>query len=132
MEYSSSSVQYQPFQLYLLREEFQFDKLHQKDGEEGAGTEGRNNCGKIKTNSFASVVPASCTSAKNLVASIGPGILIASGKLVSRMRGDSESDAASSSRARLKQCIPWRGDGHSLGKNSRYKRGIRGCGSFRI
>ena len=44
------SFQHQFYQLYLLRSEFQLDKLPQVDGEEGAGTEGRRkNCGKVKT-----------------------------------------------------------------------------------
>ena len=30
------------------------------------------------------------------------------------------------------RCTPWRFDGHSNGETCRYKRGIRGCGSFRI
>ena len=31
-----------------------------------------------------------------------------------------------------KRCTPWRVDGQSHGETCRYKRGIRGCGSFRI
>ena len=49
MEQSSSIVQHQSFQLYLLRSEIHLDELPYNDGEEYAGTEGRRkNCGKIK------------------------------------------------------------------------------------
>ena len=49
MEQSSSFVEHQPFQLYLLRQDFQLDTLSQNHDEEDAGTEGRrNNCGKIE------------------------------------------------------------------------------------
>ena len=47
-------------------------------------------------------VPTSSSSAKSRIASKSPGILIATGKLVSRMTGNSESDEASSSQPRLK------------------------------
>ena len=47
-------------------------------------------------------VPTSSSSAKSPIASKSPGILIAQGKPQSMMRGNSESDAASSSQARLK------------------------------
>ena len=53
------------------------------------------------TNS-ASYVPTSSSSAKSPIASKGPGIRIPTEKPESRMRGNSESDAASSSQARLK------------------------------
>ena len=49
MEQPSSFVQDQPFQLYLLRLEFQLDKLHQNDGEKDAGAKRRGKkCGKIE------------------------------------------------------------------------------------
>ena len=51
---------------------------------------------------LSSHVPTSSSSAKSLIASKSPGILIAQEKPESRMRGNSESDAASSSQARLK------------------------------
>ena len=38
MEQSSSFVQHQPFQLFLLRSEFQLDQLPENDGENDAGT----------------------------------------------------------------------------------------------
>ena len=50
---------------------------------------------------LSSHVPTSSSSAKSLIASKSPGILTATGKLESRIRGNSESDAASSSQARL-------------------------------
>ena len=51
MEQSSSFVQHQPFQLHLLRWEFQLAKLPQHNGEEDAGAKRRRrkNCGKIET-----------------------------------------------------------------------------------
>ena len=36
MDQSSLSVQHQPFQLSLLRSEFQLDQMHQNDGEKDA------------------------------------------------------------------------------------------------
>ena len=50
---------------------------------------------------LSSHVPTRSSSAKSLIASKSPGILTATGKLENRMRGNSESDAASSSQARL-------------------------------
>ena len=50
---------------------------------------------------LSSHVPTSSSSAKSPIASKSPGILIASGKLESRMRRNLKSDAASSSQARL-------------------------------
>ena len=51
---------------------------------------------------LSSHVPTSSLSAKSPIASDSPGILMAHGKPESRMRGNSESDAASSSQAPLK------------------------------
>ena len=56
---------------------------------------------KSTAKNLSSHVPTSSFSTKSLIASKSPGILIATGKLESRMRGNSESDAASSSQARL-------------------------------
>ena len=50
---------------------------------------------------LSSHVPTSSSSAKSLIASKSLGIFIATGKPVSRIRGNSGSDAASSSQARL-------------------------------
>ena len=50
---------------------------------------------------LSSHVPTSSSSAKNPIASKGPGILIATGKPESRMRGHSKSDAASGSQVRF-------------------------------
>ena len=46
---------------------------------------------------LSSHVPISSSSAKSPIASKSPGIVTAQGKFESRMRGNSESDAASSS-----------------------------------
>ena len=90
MEQSSSFIQHQPFQLYLLRCKFQLDKLHQNDDEKDAGTEGRRKkCSKIQS------------AASSPIASKSPGILIATGKPESKMRRNLKSDAASSSQVRL-------------------------------
>ena len=87
---------------------------------------------KSTTMNLSSHVPTSSSSAKSLFASKSPGILIATGKLESRMRGNSESDAASSSQARL--VVAYLGGiiGHSHGETCRNKRGTRRCGPFRI
>ena len=50
---------------------------------------------------LSSTVPASSSSAKNPIASKGPGTLTATGKLESRVRRDSKPNAASSSQVRL-------------------------------
>ena len=50
---------------------------------------------------LSSHVPTSSSSAKDPIASKSPEKIIASGKLESRMRRNSKSDAASSSQARL-------------------------------
>ena len=51
---------------------------------------------------LSSHVPTCSSSAKSPIASKSPGLLVATGKPQSRMRASSESDAASSSQARLK------------------------------
>ena len=103
MEQSSSFAQHQSFQLYLLRWEFQLDKLPQHDGEK------EKKCGKIEIYSDEPVFsfPTSSPSAKSPIASKSSGILIAQGKPESRMRGNSESDAVLSSQARLKDAWNW-------------------------
>ena len=105
MEQSSSSVQYQPFQLYLLRSEFEFDQLHQNDGEEDARTERRRqDCGKIKANSDEPGRDCLDSSSVNSpIASKSLGTLKASsGKPDARARRNSKPDAASSSQGWLK------------------------------
>ena len=104
MEQSSSFVQHQPFQLHLLRLEFQLDELHQQGGEEDAGAKMRSkNCGKIEIYSDEPVFTCSdkVLIRKSLIASNSPEILTATGKPESRMRRNSKSDAASSSQVRL-------------------------------
>ena len=56
---------------------------------------------KSTATNLSSHVPTSSLSAKSPIASKSSGILIATGKLESRMRRSSKSDAASSSQARL-------------------------------
>ena len=56
---------------------------------------------KSTATELSSHVPTSSSSSKSLIASQGPGILIATGKPESRMRRNSKSDAASSSQVRL-------------------------------
>ena len=127
MEQSSSFVQHQPFQLYLLRWEFQLDKLHHNDGErmqEQKGEEISVAKSQFTAMNLSSHVPTSSSSAKSPIASKSLGILTDTGKLASRMRRNSKSDPAG--------CTPWRVNGHSHGETCRFKRGIRGCGQFRI
>ena len=134
MEYSSSLVQHQPFQHYLLRWEFQLDKLPQNDCEKDAGTKGRRKkCGKIE---IYSDEPVFSWSDKFLIREKSDciqrsGETHSYGKPESRMRRNSKSDAASSSQVRLQ-------DAHRGGqwtqprRTCRYKRGIRKCGPFRV
>ena len=57
---------------------------------------------KSTATNLSSHGPTTSSSAQSPIASKSPGILIATVKLERRMRGNSESDAASSSQARLK------------------------------
>ena len=79
---------------------------HRKDGEKDAGAKGEErSVGKSKSTAMnlSSHVPTSSSSAKKVrLRPKVPGILTAQGKPESRMRGNSESDAASSSQAPLK------------------------------
>ena len=80
---------------------------------------------KTTAMNLSSHVPTSSSSAKSPIASKGPGILTATGKPESRMRGNSKSDTASSSQVRLQDaCLGGLMD-HSHGETCRYKRGIR-------
>ena len=81
---------------------------------------------------FYSHVPISSSSAKSPITSKGPGILIATRKLESRMWRNSKSDAASSSHARLQDANLGGVDGHCNGETCRNRRRTRGCGPFRI
>ena len=87
---------------------------------------------KSTATNLSSHVPTSSLSAKSPIASQSPGILVATGKPVSRTRGNSESDAVSSSQARLKDAyFGWLIDKATV-KTCRNKRGTRECGPFRI
>ena len=108
MEQSSSFVQHQPFQLHLLRLEFQLDELHQHSGEEDAGAKMRSkNSGTIEIYSDEPVFTCSdkVLIRKSPIASNSPGILTATEKPESRMRRNSKSDAASSSQVRLQDAF---------------------------
>ena len=98
-------VQHLPFQLCLLRSEFQLDQLHQNDGEEDARTKRRTpECGKIKADGDESGfnVSTSSSSVNIPIVSKRPGILKAStGKPDVRRRSNSKPDAASFSLGRL-------------------------------
>ena len=86
---------------------------------------------KSTATNLSSHVPTSSSSAKNPIAPNSPDILTATEKLVSKMRGNSESDAASSSHARLQDAHLGRLMDKATGKLVATKRGIRGCGPFR-
>ena len=135
MEQSSSSFQPQPFQLYLLHDEFQLDKLLQNDGEKDAGaTRRRKKCGKIEI--YSDELAFSCSDK----------FLIREKSDCNQRSGDTHScgetwkhdekkfkirrSVAVSSAA--PRCIPWQVDGHSCWETCRYKTGIRGCGPYRI
>ena len=134
MEQSSSVVQHQPFQLYLLRWEFQLDKLLQNDGKEDAGTEGRrNNCGETEIYSDEVVFTCSdkflirkksdCIQKSGDTHSYGETWKQDEKKFKIRRSVEFSSAAA--------RCILWRVDGHSNGETCRNKSGVR-CGPFRI
>ena len=96
MVQSSSFVQHQPFQLYLLRKEFQLDEVHQNDGEKDAGAKRRRKkCGKIKI--YSDELVFTC-SGKFFIREKTD----CTGKPESKMRRNSKSDAVSSSQGRLK------------------------------
>ena len=86
---------------------------------------------KSTATNLSSHVPTSSSSAKNPIAPNSPDILTATEKLVSKMRGNSESDAASSSHARLQDAHLGRVMDKARAKLVATKRGIRGCGPFR-
>ena len=127
MEQSPSFVQRQPFQLHLLRQEFQLE-LPQNDGEEVAGTEGRRKtCGKIKTYSDEPVSSRSdkflireksdCIQKSGDTHSNGGTCKQDDKKFEIRRSVEFSSEAAS--------CTPWRVDGPSHGETCRYQRGVR-------
>ena len=106
MEHSSSFVQPQSLLLCFAALRIPaWQTALKKDGEEDAGAKRKRSVAKSNSTAtnLSSHVPTSSSSAKSLIASKSPGILIATEKPVSRVRGNSESDAASSSRARLKE-----------------------------
>ena len=71
---------------------------------------------KSTVTNLSSHVPTSPSSAKSPIASKSPKILITQEKLESRMRGNSESDAASSSQARLQDAYLGRSMDTATGK----------------
>ena len=81
---------------------------------------------------LSSRVPASSSSAKILIASKSPGILVGAGKFASRMRGNSKSDAASSSQARPKDAYFGGLMDKATEKPVATKEEPGGCGPFRI
>ena len=103
MEPSSSFVQRQPFQLHLLRQEFQLElpktmakRMQEQKGEERIVAKSRRTAMNLSSH-----VPTSSSSVKSLIASKSPEILTATVELASRMTRNSKSDAASSSQVRL-------------------------------
>ena len=98
MEQSSRFVQYQPFQLHLLLQEFQLEKLLH-DGEEDTRSK-KKKCVKSNLSSF---IATSSSTASSPIASKSPGMPIAFVTLDSRMNIEPSSfDAASTSQVRLK------------------------------
>ena len=85
---------------------------------------------KSSVTNWSSHVPTSSSSAKSPIASQSPGILGATGKPISRMRGNSESDAVSSSHARLKDAYFGWVDRQSHGETCRDKKGNQGMRTF--
>ena len=89
-------------------EKFQLDNLHQKDGEEGAGTEGRRkNCGKIKTYSCELVFNCS---GKFPIHETSDYIL-RSGETHKQDEKKFETCRSAEFSSETERCIPWRADG---------------------
>ena len=72
-------------------------RMQEQKGEERSMTKS-----KSTAMNLSSRVPTSSSSAKSPIASKSPGTIMVTGKPESRTRGNSKSDAASSSQARLK------------------------------
>ena len=81
---------------------------------------------------LSSHVPTSSSIAKIPITSNSPGILTATGKLESKRRRNSKSDAVCEFSNATARCIPWRVDGKGNGETCRNRRRIKWCGSFRI
>ena len=97
MEQSSLSVQHQPLQPSLLRQEFQLDKMHEQKDEVKIVAKARPTAMNL-----SSTVLASSSSAKNLITFSDPVKLTAAGKPTSRTRRNSKPDEAPSSQVKLK------------------------------
>ena len=99
-------VQHQPFQLYLLYQEFQLDKLLHNGEEESKSKRRRKSCVQVATCSDESIFfffATSSASASSPIASKSWEMQVASGKPDSRMSIDPSSfDAASTSQVQLK------------------------------
>ena len=99
VDQSSSFVQHQPLQLYFaalrIPAWWAASKRWQK------GCRNRREKKEVWQNRNLQHVPTCSSSAKSPIASKRPGILTVTGKLGSRMRRNSKSDAASSSQVRL-------------------------------
>ena len=76
--------------------------------------------------------PASSSSAKSPIASKNPVKFTVTVKRESRTRRNSKSDAASSSQVRLQDAYLGRSMDTATGETCRNRRGVRGCGPFRI
>ena len=105
MEQCSSFVQYQPFQLHLLHQEFQLDKLlHNakriQDQKEEERVVSKSRPTAMNVSSF---IATSSSTASSPIASKSPGMPIASVKPDGRMSiGPSSFDVASTSQVRPK------------------------------
>ena len=105
LEESFSFVQYHPFQLHLLYQEFQLDKLLH-NGEEDSKSKGDRVVSKSRPavmNMSSYFIATSSSAASSPIASGSPVMSVASRKPDSRMRMNQNSmDAASTSQVRLK------------------------------
>ena len=133
MEQSSSFVQHQPFQLSLLRSEFQLDKLPQHNGEEGTRAKGT----KYVTIEIFCDEPVFLSSDKFLF--IEKSDCIQKSGDTSQIRGnptagweEAQNPTASSSHARLKDAYVGGLNGHSHRETCHYEGWIRRCGPFRV
>ena len=96
-----SFVQYHPFQLHLLYQEFQFAKLLHNGEEDSKSKRRGSGCVQVATSSSYLMPPSSCA-ASSPIASKSPGTSGASGRLGSRMNiAASSFDAASASQVQI-------------------------------
>ena len=121
MEQSSSFVQHQPFQLHLLRSEFQLDKLPQDEFEKGAGAKRRRKkCGNIEI--YSDELLFCSSSATSPVASKSLEILKATGEIRKQDEKKFKIRRSVKFSSATARCMLWRVHGHGHWEICRYER----------